>query len=166
MANGFIGKISEYADDLRNHPRLSAAYLKINRLEREKIVKALGGEEICKAIPVVEFHPLFCTPSLILDDQYFAQGESVVQGQGEDGRTFVILRLRETADFSTAGPFPLDRPFIVTVHQQYRETDVNGNKWSLRSRKYAYRDLFTTDIVQFIAEARSGRGKYAFSPKP
>lgn len=79
-----------------------------------KVAQALGGQEACRKIPIVEFKE---ETSAEMDElalfQVFPDGHAIVQGEDLIGRKIVILRLQNKKDGE-----------IVTlrVFQRYRET--------------------------------------------
>lgn len=84
-----------------------------NGRERLRIVKALGGEEFCKTIPII--YPQKANPYFTIDD--IPEGSSLAQYEDLAGRKGVLIKLRnkETGEFE-----------VAWFSQRYRETCLSN----------------------------------------
>ena len=155
---GFEGRIRHYATEWRK----CQSTLDLNRLAREKIIRALGGVAECQKIPVVDFKTEDLTPELQLDDEYLSRGQHIVQLEDSVGRKAIVMHLK----------YRTGQVFTATAYQPYPETSNNGNQWSLKFLTYqAYRhtDIYsdTDSVAAFIEKVRTGRDdQFSFFPKP
>ena len=136
------------------------ATLELNRLAREKIIRALGGVAECQKIPVVDFNRRDLQSHLSLNDEYLSGGQHIVRLTDPFGRTAVVMHLRDkTREVYTA-----------TAHQLYRETSNRGNEWALNFDKvYPGAEIYsdTDRVAKFIEEVRTHQHKqFSFLPKP
>lgn len=137
-----------------------------NALAREKIINSLGGREKCAKIRTIDFcdAPQACLKIAII--RFFHSKESVVQGEDQLGRKFVVLFLTDKRGNS----------FSATAHQRYRETCVqdqgyDGRHWilNINDRDYASHgyasynislDEGSTDkVAKFIEDVMNGEHK-------
>lgn len=140
-SEGFTGMIRAYADRLSTHRQSNTNLLERTRSAREEIVNALGGERMCRTYPVVNLKPEDCGQHLKLNDQYFSQGQHIVQGEDPNGRKFAVLRLHDSSNSL----------LIATVHQLFHETDNNGSLWIANFSQPSRRMIIGTDsVVNFI----------------
>ena len=149
--DGFNGKISEYKAKLREHYGMYEYLLRRNGLERAKIIYALGGDAVCRTIPVVQLNPEGFQEFLKLSEQNFPQGHSIVQGEDPAGRKFVSMRLCDLT---------LTNLFIVTAHQRYRETHIDGGRWVLNFTQVVAGYADTDSVAKFIEDTLHVRGRF------
>ena len=144
-SGGFAGRFSAYESFLSRLRSDYARNLADGRTAREKIVNALGGEAMCRTIPLANlrteerFFAMFNDSSRA--DENFASGQHIVQGEREDtGRKFVILRLHDSSNSL----------IIAIVHQLFAETDSNGSFWVANFLPPRPRIEGVDNVVNFI----------------
>jgi hypothetical protein len=152
---GFIGEIED-CEHYQTGPLR-------NQQAREKVVAALGGESVCRSIPVVNFNAQDLTDYLKLGDEYFRGGQWVVQTEDPAGRKAVVMRLVDR----------LGTVHTATAHQRYRETCFRntGDVWTLNFVAENLRgfgvDPNTDRVAEFIEKVRTLRHEqFAPAPKP
>jgi hypothetical protein len=150
---GFTGRIKVYEDALSAHRRERGEILVRGYLQRQKIVNALGGEELCKHYSVVNLNPQDRAQYLKLNDQYISSGHDAVQGEDE-GRKFVALRLHDSSN----------QLLIATVHQLYQETDDNGGLWVANFQPSRPQIVGTENVANFIKNEISWPGSESSLP--
>jgi len=141
---GFNGKLEQY--------KYFQTGVERNRLAREKIVAALGGEQACRRIRSVElssreYEQCWSRGNFDLTDTHFNRGESIVQGETPAGTKFGGLRLTERTT---------NRVFIATISQSRRETHIalgkdDGSRWTITLFPFCPNSEIT-DIVAFNAD--------------
>jgi hypothetical protein len=138
-----------------------------NRAAREKIVNALGGQDVCQRIPVVNLDQRDFEDYMKLGNEYFRGGQWVAQGEDPAGRKFALLRIADRAG----------RVFTATVHQRYRETCIlrasgGGSLWTVNIAANGQLDgrfgeVNTDRAADFIQRVRTNRHEeFTVAPKP
>lgn len=117
----------EFGGDDTKDPAIPPELMAQNADARQKIVEALGGDEACRSIPIVECPKLFPYLDCFRAYDHFPKGHAIVQGEDQAGRKFVLLRL---IDKKT------DEVFIERIFQRRRETCIapsnrgqDGSAW-------------------------------------
>ncbi len=164
---GLNGKLVQYKHFQQGPER--------NRLMREKIVAALGGQQACERIRSLdlsarEYEQCWTRGNFDLTDAHFNRGESIVQGETPAGTKFASMRLTERAT---------NRVFIATISQTCRETHISlgggdGSRWTITLFPFRpnsdISDLVAynaEEAAQFIRAVRSdNQREFALSPKP
>jgi 3',5'-cyclic AMP phosphodiesterase CpdA len=142
---GFNGKLEKY--------KYYQTGLTRNAEARMKIVTALGGETVCRAIPVVQLNQADLTDYLKLQDNHFRSGQWVIQGEDSAGRKFVAMR---TSDRN-------GQVHIFTIHQRYRETCIHpdrddGSSWTTNiDDDSVVVQVSTERTLEFIEKIRNSR---------
>ncbi len=134
---------------------------------RMKIVTALGGEAACRNIAVVQLNPADFQDYLKIRDNYFARGQSKVQGEDPAGRKFVSLR---TIDRTNG------QVHVFTCHQRYRETCISPNQdppqdgslWTTNNDNDSHMvQVGTRHTLEFLEKIRANRHeRFSIAPKP
>lgn len=88
-----------------------------NEQQRLRIVDALGGEEFCKTIPIIQVQKLSSYPHFNVNN--FPEGHSLAQYEDPAGRKGILMKLKnkETGQFE-----------VAWFNQRYRETCIGSNK--------------------------------------
>ena len=162
-----IGSVFNYR--LRLYEQIEIS-LEHNRLSRERIVAALGGESVCRNIPVVTIRERDVKKFLILGDEYFSRGQTLLQGEDPGGRKFAMIRLLDHTG----------RLCIFTLHQFNRETSgsstipLKDDAWVASSNEGEA--IFDTDrAIEFInivnrrcpsSPNHRRWGQFTIAPKP
>lgn len=135
-----------------------------NAEARMKVVTALGGEAACRNIPVVQLNRADFTEYLKLGDQYFARGQSFIQGEDPAGRKFASVRTINRRN---------GQVHVFTCHQRYRETCISrwnpdGGFWTTNiDDDTEMVRVGTPYTLEFIEKIRASRHeRFSIAPKP
>lgn len=154
--------VFDFGGDDTKKPGITAELIAENAEARMKIVEALGGQEACKKIPLVEC-PKLSSYLDCFNGFQFPEGYAIVQGEDQAGRKFVLMRLEDKVDKTI---------FVQKIFQRRRETCIvpdsrtqDGCGWVMPTRMGSY--VWGADeIAPIIEEIMKGtHPTYTLAPQ-
>ena len=156
----------DFGGDDTQSPGITPEHIAENARARMLMVEALGGEDACKLIPIVECPKLSKYFECFKDYAQFPKGHAIVQGEDEAGRKFVLLRLQNkfSKKIDTQIIFQRRRETCIMPHYNGQFRDQDGSGWFSPNFAQPYIKggsfIYGAAIANMIKEIRSGTHPY------
>ena len=114
---GRAQKVFDHYDNLHKVWDQLLQSIECNTSIRQQIVKALGGVEFCKTIPVISIDEATFEEYMRFNLSHIPEGHSIVQFEDPAGRKGVIFKImhKQTGELS-----------LMWINQRYRETSMSS----------------------------------------